>query len=130
MVVLFVFVGCIAQSHIDANVPKAEEFDQALRYALERRFCGLSRECRIEYEFLRKGPTQSGISYPKYYLWIRCFSEDGLKMEGAVRVSAEDQMFVVRDFLSAKEIISSPEGVGGIFPVALVDEIRERARAR
>ena len=123
----FFLVGSASQSHINANIPKEVDFDTAFRSALERRFCGLSKECRIEYELLRKGSTQSGTSYPKYYAWMRCFSENGLKMEGAVRLAAEDEVFIVREFISKSEIIESPEVLRSVFPAALVGDIQRRA---
>lgn len=131
VVTLCMALGCtnpIADSHIEANVPKGKTFDEYLTRDLSSYFC-TTKDCRVEYEFLREGPTQTGISYPKYYLWVRCFTGGKLTAEGAVRVAAVDQKgFDVTDFLSAKEIVTSPDEAAGIFPAALLDKIGKKAR--
>ena len=127
---LFPF-GCtnpIAESHIEGNVPKGKAFEEYLRRDLTSYFC-TTKDCRVEYEFLRDGPTQTGIAYPKYYLWVRCFTGGKLTAEGAVRVAAVDQSaFDVTHFLSAKDIVTSPDEAAGVFPAALLDKIGNKAR--
>jgi hypothetical protein len=119
----------LANSHIEANAPKGAFFDAYLKRDLTAYFCKGQSDCRVEYEYLRQGATQSGISYPKYYPWTRCFTKDQVTADGAVRVAAVDQKyFDVTNYLSAKEIISSPEEVGTVFPAALVDKIVEKAK--
>ncbi len=119
----------IANSHIEANAPKGELFDKYLKRDLTSYFCKGQDDCRVEYEYLRQGATQSGVSYPKYYVWTRCFTKGHLKTEGAVRVAAIDQQyFEITNYLSAKEITDSPDTVGGVFPAALVDKIVQKAK--
>src|SRR5580704_18863561 len=119
----------IANSHVEGNAPKGELFDKYLKRDLTAYFCKGQSDCRVEYEYLRQGATQSGVSYPKYYLWMRCFTKDQLASEGAVRVAAVDQKyFDVTNYLSAKEIISSPGEVRAVFPAALIDKIVEKAK--
>jgi hypothetical protein len=77
---------------------------------------------------LRRQATQSGVAYPKFYLWIRTRSADGRSISGAVRVAAvEKQRFDVTDFLSAAEITAEPSRVGTVFPAPLVQGIIDRA---
>ena len=82
----------------------------------------------MSYELLRKGPTQSGVAYPKYYAWVRVHRHDGL-LEGAVRLAAiDDQRFEVTHFLPAQEIVASP-GIESVFPEPLRQTIRDRSKA-
>jgi hypothetical protein len=128
---LCVVLGCngpIAGSHIEANVPKGNAFAQYMTRDLTSYFC-TAKDCRVEYEFLRDGPTQTGTSYPKYYLWVRSFTGGQLSAEGAVRVAAVDQQaFDVTHFFRAKDIVSSPDEVARVFPAALLDKIARKAR--
>jgi hypothetical protein len=121
----------IADSHIEANVPKSARFDEYLKRDLKGYFCAESKDCAVEYELLREGPTQTGISYPKYYLWATCFRKSTVEREGAVRVAAvEQKRFDVTDFLSREDIGKSPERVGLVFPAALADKIVQKAHAQ
>ena len=119
----------IANSHVEGSAPKGELLDKYLQRDLTAYFCKGQTNCRVEYEYLRQAATQSGVSYPKYYLWTRCFTNDQLTAEGAVRVAAVDQKyFDVTHYLSAKEIVASPDEVGAIFPAALANKIVEKAK--
>src|ERR1700733_3434766 len=77
----------IARSHIDANVPSSEFFDSYMKRDLASFLCKGVVPCRIEYQLLREGPTQTGIAYPKFYVWVKCFVEEHLQTEGAVRLA-------------------------------------------
>ena len=117
-----------ADSHIQANVPKGKSFQEYLKRDLTSYFCKAYKDCRVEFEFLRNRPTQTGIAYPKYYLWTKAFSGNKLISEGAVRVAAIDQKhFDVTNFLAADEIAASPAQVEQIFPAALVHKIIAKA---
>jgi len=49
---------------------------------------------------LRDGPTQSGVSYPKFYLWVRVAGGKSVDDRGAVRVVAvKRKRFDVTDFM-------------------------------
>jgi len=119
-----------ANSHVEANVPQGRFFDEYLKRDLQSYFCWEpNKACRVDYELLRNGPTQSGLSYPKYYLWVRCFKDGKLVEEGAVRVEAVEQNgFSVTHFLSRKDILASSDSVTSIFPAPLADKIIENAR--
>jgi hypothetical protein len=121
----------LANSHVEANAPKGGEFDESLRRDLKSYFCKGVKDCRVEYEYLREGATESGVAYPKYYLWVKCFEKDKLRTEGAARVSAiEQKTFDVTNFLQAEDIAATPEIVGNTFPIALVDKIVRKANHR
>jgi hypothetical protein len=121
----------IADSHIEANVPKGALFDEYLKRDLKGYFCPENKDCAVEYELLRDGPTQTGISYPKYYLWARCVRKNAVEREGAVRVAAiEQKRFDVTNFLSRDDISKSPEQVALVFPSALVDKIVQKAHGK
>jgi hypothetical protein len=130
-------VGCrsqdvvseIANSHIERNVPKGKLFDEYLNRDLKSYFCGDAKNCKVEYELFRDAPTQTGIAYPKFYVWAKCFKEDAIVIEGAVRVAAVDQKrFEVTHFLSRAKILVSTLGTASAFPAPLVEEITQKAR--
>ena len=98
----------VAKSHIEANVPKGKRFDEYLKRDLRAYFCKDEKECSVEYELLRDGPTQTGIAYPKYYLWVKVVAGQKLTSEGAVRVAAiEQRTFDITHFLSRRDIVES-----------------------
>jgi len=118
----------IATSHVEGNVPPGKLFDELLTRDLNDYFCRNSNDCKVQYELLRDGPTQSGTSYPKYYLWVRFTKGGTVAGEGAVRVAAIDQKsFEVTHFLSRELISQAPSQVASIFPAALVNKIVEKA---
>jgi hypothetical protein len=119
-------------SKVEANGAKGGGLsDEYLRRELTSYFCKGEKDCRVEYEFLREGATQSGVAYPKYYLWVKCFEKGKLTTEGAARVAAiEQKTFDVTNFLQAEDIAATPEVVAKVFPDALVDKIVRRANHR
>jgi hypothetical protein len=119
----------VAQSHIEANVPSDSDFDRFLSRDLAGYFAQtFGAETRVEYALLRRGPTQTGISYPKFYAWVRIPGVNGKTQEGAVRIEAiEQKHFEVTNFLSSQQIQADPKGVSEVFPAALVSEILQRA---
>ena len=81
----------IQQSYLDGNTPKKNEFDSLLKRDLEKYFTDIYGLVTVKWEFLRDGPTQSGVSYPKYYLWTKINKGEKLVTEGAIRVAAIDK---------------------------------------
>jgi hypothetical protein len=124
--------GCnsIADSHLAANVPAEQDFGTFMKRDLQAYFAQrLARTVEVEYSLLRLGPTQTGVSYPKYYVWAIVRSGEGgpMELEGAARVAAVDQTrFDVTDFVPKAEIILHPEAIQSIFPAPVCDEIRKR----
>jgi hypothetical protein len=120
----------IAQSHIDANVPPAGQFHPLLKRELEAFFSSATHRSDIVvgYELLREGPTQSGVAYPKYYVWVKAQTPQGPLDEGAARLAAIDKTrFEVTHFLRKADIQADPAGVEQVFPNALAEDIRTRA---
>ncbi len=119
----------VRESHIDGNVPEKKDFDRFLRRDLTAYFQeGTKGRVRVEYELLRKEPTQSGVAFPKFYLWVKAFQGKKLLVEGAARVAAvEKKRFDVVNFREKAEIQKDPDAVAKVFPAALVPEILRRA---
>jgi hypothetical protein len=86
------------------------------------------RPVRVEYAYLRRGPTVTGIAYPKYYLWIvaRDASQRGVTAEGAARVAEIDSVIEVTHFFPKQYIGREPASLDSVFPPAVVAEIRKR----
>jgi hypothetical protein len=114
----------IQKSHVDANIPDQFQFDSLLKRDLEKYFSKKSKPVVVKWELLREVPTQSGVAYPKYYLWTKIYSDDKLSKEGAVRVAAVDKIrFDITDFVSIKEIKNHSQDIYTIFPSAVCDRI-------
>lgn len=119
-------------SHIAANVPPDAAFMTALRrdvlaYLAANRLPSKS----VDIELLRKGATQSGASYPKYYVWIRATDKAGHQVAGAMRIAAIDRArFDVTDFTPAASIRSEPASLASIYPALLIPSIRQHATTK
>lgn len=115
--------------HIAANVPPDAAFMPLLQrdvraYLVTKKLPSKS----LEIEPLRKGATQSGVSYPKYYVWIRAADNAGHRIAGAMRVAAVNRVrFDVTDFTSAASIRSDPASLASIYPAPLIPVIRQHA---
>jgi hypothetical protein len=119
----------LQQSHIDGNVPPPGDFDRLLNRDLLAFFrsSGLSATT-VQWKLLRDGPTQTGISFPKFYAWIKVLDATVLLRQGAVRLAAIDRArFEVTTFLSAEQVRTDPEATGKVFPAPLVAEIQAKA---
>jgi hypothetical protein len=120
----------LQQSHIEGNIPSQEEFSKLLERDLLA-FFKSSKASRVEYQLLRDAPTQSGLSFPKYYAWVKVFSGTVLSFQGAVRLAAINRArFEITDTLSVQQIRTAPNEVDSIFPSLLVPSIIERAADR
>src|SRR5262249_11046300 len=119
----------IPLTHVSANVPGRDHFDALMRRDLAGYFASPdSTPMTLDYDLLRRGFTQTGIAYPKYYAWVRVRSAD-TTFQGAVRIAAVDQeRFEVRQFMTSDEILADPERVRQTFPEALSQELVRRAR--
>jgi hypothetical protein len=118
----------VQQSHIEGNVPALAEFDQVLKRDLAAYFASGSVDSPVvEYELLREGPTQSGVAYPKYYVWVRVDSGGSDTREGAARLAAIGrERFEMTDFLSREEISADPSGIYKVFPAPVCERIEEQ----
>lgn len=118
--------NAIQESHIQANVPAATSFDSLLQRDLLAFFrdSAAPSVTRVEYTLLRKGPTQSGVALPKYYLWVKAFADANLVEEGAVRLAAvEGQGFDILQFITKAKARQSAAELSAIFPAPLVPTI-------
>jgi len=96
----------------------------------ERRL-GTSDKIHVDYHLLREGPTQTGISYPKFYVWAKILSGSRVLAEGAVRVEAVDRtQFTVTHFFGKDQIAADPEKISTVFPAALKAKILALAAAK
>jgi hypothetical protein len=118
----------IQRSHIEANVPGPTEFSRLLQRDLDSYFTkARGKTSRVEYEMLRDGPTQSGVAYPKFYVWVRVFEGTSAIDQGAVRLAAiARREFQVTDFLSERTIRTDPKEIYQVFPAAVCDRINAK----
>ena len=120
----------IQQSHIDGNVPDDIQLDSVLRRDLSRYFASRAgHRVEVEYSFLRQGPTQSGVAYPKFYLWVVARDSAGSRVvgDGAVRIALIDKAQAdVTNFLSRAHLVRDPASADSVFPAPVVVEIRKR----
>jgi hypothetical protein len=103
-------VAELQASHIAANAPPSSEFGKLLErdvraYLVAHRLPSRS----VDFEPLRRRATQSGVSYPKYYLWVRATETSKNHFEGAMRVTAIDRIrFEIIDYTPAYAIRADP----------------------
>jgi hypothetical protein len=136
LLLAFALLGCachaqipgVAESHIAANVPSTNDFRPFLIRDLTAYLKpNHGDKLTVDYELLRDGPTQSGVAYPKFYLWLRATNAEKTVIEGAVRVAAIDKKrFDVTDFVPRSEIVSHPESLARIFPQAVIEKIHAK----
>lgn len=119
----------VHKSHVDANVPDANNFDSILIADLQSYFRSkIGKSVRIEYELLRREPTQSGVAYPHYYAWIVAYDGQSTTLEGAVRLNAINKsQFEITNFLSKADIAKNSSEAESVFPQALMPGILSRA---
>jgi hypothetical protein len=118
----------IQKTHIEGNVPEEKDFNRLLERDLKKFFSASGKDVEVKYEFLRNGPTQSGVAYPKYYLWVNVSSGDKDLKQGAIRVAAiEKRYFEVTNFLSKSSINKQPSIATGVFPKLLLPRIYKLA---
>ena len=115
----------IQRSHIEANVPPPAEFNRILQRDLDRYVTKARGEtARAEYEILRDGPTQSGVAYLKFYVWVRVYEGRSVVDQGAVRLAAIDRReFQVSDFIPERAIRTDPKVIYRVFPTPVCEKI-------
>jgi hypothetical protein len=119
----------IQASHIAANVPSSADLEPFLRRDLNAYFANERhlKNVKVEFEFLRDGPTQTGISYPKYYIWVRINGGKSAADRGAACVSAVDQKgFDVTMFASEREIRADVPALKFVFPGPVCEKIKAK----
>ena len=115
-------------SHIEANVPPEADFGRFLQRDLDKYFkAKRSNPFKLTYEFLRIGATQTGIAYPKFYLWVQISEKGKVVEQGAVRLAAiEKKEFQITDFVPEAAIRADSTGIYKVFPAPVCDTIKQR----
>ena len=117
----------LQKSYVDANSPDKDKFDRLIKRDLEHYFSGIYGHTVLSTEFLRIGPTQNGVAYPKYYLWVKIYKANKLVNQGAARIEAiEKKRFEVTDFVSITEIRNNSKDIYSIFPFLVCEKIKSR----
>lgn len=121
-------IDSIAESHIEANVPDEKDFDNFLKRDLAAYFKEqIGKDVTVEYELLRKAPTQSGVALPKFYVWVQVKEKNNLIEEGAARLAAvEKKSFEITTFLKRADIERDVEQIYDVFPRLVGDKIKEK----
>jgi len=115
----------IQKSHIDANVPNKAQFETFVKRDIAKYFYKPYGVVNVKWELLREGPTQSGVAYPKYYIWAKVYKNTKLVNEGAVRIEAiEKTHFDVTDFIAINEIKNNSKDIYSIFPGLVCEKIK------
>jgi hypothetical protein len=116
----------VQKSHIDANVPDEKDFDRILQrdittYVTDRGDKGIT----VKMELLRNGPTQSGVAFPKFYIWIEKRDAKGnIVEEAAARIAAiERRRFDVIQYYKRSRILAEPELMQKVFPADVYERI-------
>ena len=122
------FVQSLADSHIQGNVPADKDFLPFLQRDLNVHFGGQAGTPAVQrVEMLREGPTQSGVSYPHFYLWVMLL--DG--REAVVAVDAIDKKrFQVDQVFFAAEIATNQEVMNGKLPPPVAASALKRLKLR
>ena len=117
----------LQKSHVKTDVPEQDEFSKFIQRDLQSYFhLELNRtDIKVNFELLRKGATQSGMAYPKFYAWVNVFDNSGNKLEsGAVRLAAVDgDRFEISDFINKSSILGKRVELADVFPELLIDKI-------
>ncbi|MDI1240317.1 MAG: hypothetical protein PSX80_00160 [bacterium] len=118
-------LASIAKSHIEANVPDRQHFEEYLKRDLAAYFKKQSgKDVTVEYELLRDGPTQAGIAFPKFYAWVTIREKQTVIDQGAVRLAAiQKEKFDVTHFLKRSEELQTQDAASKIFPADVVKKI-------
>jgi len=120
----------LLQSHIAANVPAEADFDRFLRRDLVSYFTESGQPpASVQYELLSNEPSQVGIGFPKYYVWVSVTRSGKQVIRGAGRLAAiQRERFEVTHFVSEVDIQRDPGQLGRLFPAPVIARINEKIR--
>jgi hypothetical protein len=80
---------------------------------------------RVSYEYLRNGPTVTGIAYPKFYVWVRADPlGGGSGVEGPARIALIDSSAEVTHFFSHDSGTVAPPELDAVFPASVAASLR------
>lgn len=134
LVSMFLLVGCnnFRLDSYDKSAVDANQKDLSPNFALTlKEYFRLktSKNVTIQFDLLRKGGTETGIAFPKYYAWVEIFEGTSRIERGAVRVAEVDTgKYEVTHYLADSEIESDPDIVYSIFPKELGDRIIKKVK--
>lgn len=118
----------ISQANIIGNTPSKTDFHGFMVRDLTEYFRQKYKHCRITYEMLQDEPTQAGVGYPHYYVWVKVYQQNSLVTQGAARLSAMNgTSFYLTDFASHIQIRTNPRVSTDPFPSCLLETIMEKA---
>ena len=122
----------IRSDQIAANVPPNSRFHEYLERDVRAFLIQRNQEdVPFSVDLLRTQPTQVGIAFPKYYVWIEASSPTQGDISGAARLAAVNgREFSIQEFITRREINSQPDALTRTFPSRLVPHIVEQARGR
>jgi hypothetical protein len=127
-VVIALGVAALGEQSISEDIPEPASFRSFLIHDLTKYFAPqYGADITVDYQLLRDGPTITGISYPKYYLWLTVSQSGKTRVEGAARVAAIEKHFEVTNFVFRKIIKKRPDLLETTFPKAIVPAIRAKA---
>lgn len=110
------------------HLPPPDKFQLFLKRDLELHFSSEVPSVRVEYEQLNIVPSQVGVGWPKYFLWVRIFSRNKLVNEGAAKVAGiSREQFLVQDFYSKEQLNKYPLSLRHNFAYNYVAEVFNRA---
>jgi hypothetical protein len=126
LVLLFGTGGCRSLAAIYSSLGSNDvspEQSAGLKKALEQRFQHrLDQSTVLEFELLRGTGTTTGISFPKYYVWIKLNSQGQDVEQGIVRLAEVDTaQYEVTDYFSSADIKRAQHKVYETFPRDIAD---------
>ncbi len=108
----------------ETRLPNEAAFKKELKHFFDEKY-GYPTE--IELEILRKHPTQTGVSLPKFYLWVAVLNNKQVLEQGAVRLAQYDSAsFDITHYVKLEDIRDNLENFGRVFPESVADSIRKK----
>ena len=126
---LLVFCGCSADEPPSAGVTSATaQLDSTLQRDLTLYFTReFGTPATVGYEYLRTGPTVTGIAWPKFYVWVRAEATTGRpRAEGPARVALIDSTAEITHFFPHVPGSAVPATLDSVFPAPVLATIRAR----
>ncbi len=122
----------IRRDQVAANVPPNSRFHEYLERDVRAFLVQRNQEdVQLSVDLLRTPPTQVGIAFPKYYVWIEASSPTQGDLSVAARVAAVGgREFRIQEFIPRREINAQPDALHRTFPAGLVPHIIEQAHGR
>lgn len=141
LVLLFcIFVFCFGfHTSLQAfSSPAVEGFssESASEYLVEESlrlyfFNDAQASADLDWEFLRQGATRVGVTYPKYYLWVKVSREGRVLSQGAACLAVMGQgQLMVTDYFNLSEIQKSSPRMQAVFPKSVLHGIKQHATNR